>query len=299
MKVMNRDKLLTIGIIMDKRGDPPYVSVSKLWKETIDIISHRYNTEIFEVDSYFVENNDRYKEFVDKIDLLILLSPYYTIDRNYKKFPVVFYGLGSLQKGGAWLVDNYYSFRTCDNVILNCKSCVDIFDILVKKQTLNRTLIPFGVDTDVFKPSENKNLLRDKYNISHDSFVVVYSGRINHQKNPMMLLSVLRDLSSKYSELVFMFVGSFDNFYIPDFNDNNDNLIDIKEVFTKKVEEWKLSSKIIMFEMQNDKEKYAEILSMADIGINLTTLISENFGYTPVEMQAFGLPVIGRTSGGG
>ncbi len=292
----NQDNTITVGIIIDKRGDPPYVSVNKLWKETADIIAEKYNVVVFEVDSYYIENDDKYKRFVEKIDLLFLLSPYYTIDRSYKEFPVVFYGLGSLQKGGAWLVDNHDSFRSYDKVILNCTSCMNIFEKLVKEQSLSSVLIPFGVDTDVFLPSSDKAVLREKYNIPKDSFVVVYSGRINHQKNPTLLLSALRDLKEKYSKLFFMFIGSFDNFYIPEFNENK--TIDIKNVFLSEVEEYELSSCIALFKTQDNRKKYSELLSLADIGINVTTLISENFGYTPVEMQACGLPVIGTSWGG-
>lgn len=64
------------------------------------------------------------------------------------------------------------------------------------------------------------------------------------------------------------------------------------------VEEFNLNSRIIMFDTQNISQTYAEMICLADIGINLTTLISENFGYTPVEMQACGLPVIGTDWGG-
>ncbi len=292
----SNNKKITVGVILDKRGDPPYVSVNKLWRETVDIISERYNTVILEVSSYFVENDERYKRFADKIDILCLLSPYYTIDRTYKDFPAFFYGLGSLQKGGAWLEDNHNSFRAYDKVILNCTSCMDIFDMLVKEQSLSSVMIPFGVDTDIFKPASDKFLLRKKYNIREDAFIAVYAGRINHQKNPMILLSALRDLRKKHSNLLFMFVGSFDDFYIPEFNE--DKVADIKNIFMSEVEKFGLSSAVILFETQNDKQKYAELLSLADIGINATTLISENFGYTPVEMQACGLPVVGTAWGG-
>lgn len=292
----SKGKMLTVGVILDKRGDPPYVSVNKLWRETIDIISQKYNTVVFEVNSYFVENNDEYKEFADKIDVLFLLSPYYKVDRTYKEFPIVFYGLGSMQKGGAWLADNHSTFRCYDKVILNCTSCVNIFDKLVKDQSLSRVMIPLGVDTDVFRNAENKTLLRKKYNIPEDAFIAVYSGRINHQKNPLVLLSAIRDMRKKYNNLVFMFLGSFDDFYIPEFNENK--AIDIKEAFISEVENFGLESCIILFDTQDDTNKYAELLSLADIGINATTLISENFGYTPVEMQACGLAVVGTAWGG-
>lgn len=171
-----------------------------MWRETVDIISQKYNTVILSVYSYNVENNAEYREFVDKIDVLFLLSPYYTIDRSYKDFPVVFYGLGSMQKGGAWLVDNHDSFRAYDKVILNCTSCMNIFDMLVKEHSISSVMIPFGVDNDVFR-LRDKSEVREKYNIPKDTFVIVYAGRINHQKNPLMLLSALGELSRRYSEL--------------------------------------------------------------------------------------------------
>jgi len=289
-------KTITVGVILDKRGDPPYVSVNKLWRDTVDTISQKYDTVVYEVESYYVENNDAYKEFADKIDLLFLLSPYYTVDRTYKEFPIVFYGLGSMQKGAAWLADNHNTFRCYDKAILNCTSCVNIFDKLVKDQSLSRVMIPFGVDTDIFRPAADKAVLRKKYNIPEDAFIAVYAGRINHQKNPLVLLSALRELRKKYDDLVFMFLGSFDDFYIPEFNEGR--VSDIKEVFMSEVEKFGLGSSVILFDTQNDTNKYAELLSLADIGINATTLISENFGYTPVEMQACGLPVVGTAWGG-
>ena len=81
-----------VGILLDTRGDPPYISVGKLWKQSINILQEKYSIEVLEIDSYKVENDSRYREFVQKIDLLMVLSPYYTIDRTVKKFPVVAYG---------------------------------------------------------------------------------------------------------------------------------------------------------------------------------------------------------------
>ena len=125
---------------------------------------------------------------------------------------------------------------------------------------------------------------------------MLFCGRINLQKNPMLLLSILRDMADKYKNLYLMFMGSFDNFYIPEFSDKPSP--DTKNEFYKMVEEFNLNSRIIMFDTQNISQTYAEMICLADIGINLTTLISENFGYTPVEMQACGLPVIGTDWGG-
>ena len=287
---------IVVGIIFDKRGDPPYISVNKLWNETVSIIKEKFEVEIFEVDSYNVESNSEYREFVNKIDVLVLLSPYYTIDRTVKDFPVIFYGLGSMQKGGHWLVDNNDSFKSYDETILNCTACMDIFDNLVENDSIGHELIPFGVDTSIFYPIADKKQLRKKYNVPEDAFLMVYCGRINLQKNPTLLLSILRDLKCKYDNIMIMFIGSYDEFYISEFN--NGEVPDIKMEFQKLIDEFEISDRIIFFETQNDARTYAEMINMADIGINMTTLISENFGYTPVEMQSCGLPVVGTDWGG-
>lgn len=285
-----------VGILFDKRGDPPYISVGKLWKETIGLISEKFQTEIFEVDNFLVENNSKYKSFVEKIDVLVMLSPYYSIDRTIKLFPVVAYGLGSMQKGGHWLYDNRNSFRSYDSILLNSTSCQNIFDLLIGKDGMKTFLIPFGINTGVFYPRHNKMELRMKYNIPGDAFVMVYSGRISLQKNSHLLVSLLKDLEREHKNIYLMMVGFFDNFYIPEFS--NQLPPDSKVEFYKLIDEFDLASKVRIFDNQNDPDLYAEMLSMADIGINLTTLISENFGYTPVEMQACGLPVIGTDWGG-
>ena len=285
-----------VGIIFDKRGDPPYISVGKLWSQTAALTADKFQTEIFEVEGFFVENNREYLEFIDKIDILMMLSPYYSIDRTSKRFPVVAYGLGSMQKGGHWIFDNQNSFRNYDSIILNCTACQNISNLLMNEGGVKTHLIPFGVNTDVFYPRGDKLGLRKKYGIPDDAFVMVYSGRISIQKNAHLLAGLLRELEKEHKNIYLVVIGFFDNFYIPEFSCKLPP--DSKTEFYKLIDEFNLQSKIKIFNNQNDPDTYAEMLSMADIGINLTTLISENFGYTPVEMQACGLPVIGTDWGG-
>ena len=43
-----------VGILLDTRGDPPYISVGKLWKQSINILQEKYSIEVLEIDSYKV-----------------------------------------------------------------------------------------------------------------------------------------------------------------------------------------------------------------------------------------------------
>jgi hypothetical protein len=49
---------------------------------------------------------------------------------------------------------------------------------------------------------------------------------------------------------------------------------------------------------QTDAFALAEILRMCDVGINLSTLINENFGLSQVEIQACGIPIVCTDWGG-
>ena len=35
-----------VGILLDTRGDPPYISVGKLWKQSINILQEKYSIEV-------------------------------------------------------------------------------------------------------------------------------------------------------------------------------------------------------------------------------------------------------------
>jgi glycosyltransferase involved in cell wall biosynthesis len=281
----------TVGVILDRRGDPPYVSVSKLWDDTINLLSARFPTRIHEVSDYFVPTSRAYCDFVADIDVLMLLSPYYSIDRTVKDFPVVAYGLGSLQKGGHWLYQNRTSFREWDSVVLNCVSCKEIYDEIVSGARMTPWVVPFGIDTARFLPRPNKRELRQKYGVPSDAFVMIYAGRISIQKNCHMLLGVLREARRKNPNVHLVVVGFFDDFYIAEFSSRPPP--DSRTEFMRLVEAFDLSRNVTILEHQSDASKYAELLALADVGINLTTLVSENFGYTAVEMQACGLPVVG------
>ena len=64
----------TVGIIVDKRGDPPYISVDKLWNETVNIVSQKYDTEILEVESYKIENDTKHRRLYETLCISFSLT---------------------------------------------------------------------------------------------------------------------------------------------------------------------------------------------------------------------------------
>lgn len=292
----NNSKFPILGIILDVRGIPPFVSVSKLWEQIIQIISKSFLVYIYYVDTFKIDcSSPDYLAFIKKIDLLILLAPYYSIDRSLKNIPVIIFALGSLQKGGHWLYRNRSTFCTGDSLIVNCLACENIFKELVGTSAMKSYVVPLAIDPQIFYPRANKAMLRQKYNIPNESFVLLYSGRINIQKNCHLLLSVLREIRKKF-DVHLVLVGFFDNFYISEFSPQSPP--DSRATFERLVDSFGLAEHITLLKHQDDPSNLAEILSTANVGINLSTLINENFGFSQVEMQACGIPIICSDWGG-
>lgn len=64
------------------------------------------------------------------------------------------------------------------------------------------------------------------------------------------------------------------------------------------IDDFGLTDCTTMIPHQTDAFALAEILRMCDVGINLSTLINENFGLSQVEIQACGIPIVCTDWGG-
>lgn len=71
-------------------------------------------------------------------------------------------------------------------------------------------LLPIGGDTDLIETIKNtKNELRDKYNLSKDSFIICSGGKMGKVKGTDYLISAFTDLKSKYPNLLLLLFGVF------------------------------------------------------------------------------------------
>ena len=79
-KAISKPDFPILGIIFDTRGIPPFVSVSKVWTQTVQLLASVFRIHVYNVDTYEIDcNKPEYRAFIATIDLLILLSPYYSI----------------------------------------------------------------------------------------------------------------------------------------------------------------------------------------------------------------------------
>lgn len=90
-------------------------------------------------------------------------------------------------------------------------------DYLNDKLGVPRKLTPyisFGTDTSVFKPNPvKKDLLRNELGISNDDFVVVYTGKLDEEKNGKLLANAFLNKFDTTRKVTLITVGNMKNDY--------------------------------------------------------------------------------------
>lgn len=125
-------------------------------------------------------------------------------------------------------------------------------------------LIPNGIDTNVFKPRTNGEILRKKYGIQN-KFVIMASGTVWLPYKGLNDFGLLRKMLS--DDFAIILVG-----------------------MSKEDLKTKLPDGVIGIERTKSPEELSEFYSMADCVMSLSRL--ESFGLTPVEGFACGTPAI-------
>jgi len=142
--------------------------------------------------------------------------------------------------------------------------------------------IPNGVDLmKHYKPSkELKRIMRNKYNISMNSFVCIYTGSLNLRKRVIDLLEVFSLFCDKVDEAIFVIAGSFQDY-------------EYTTLVNKFIIDNALKDKVLMIEHTSQVD---ELYKISDIFL----FASQNEGLpnSLLEAMASGLPVITRDISG-
>ena len=118
---------------------------------------------------------------------------------------------------------------------------------------------------------EVRREVRDELNLPNNLLVIGTIGRLTRQKNPTMILKIIKDLKEKGKEFRFIWVG------VGELQENIDNEIKKKG----------LQSEVMMLGLRNDVPR---ILQAMDVFIFPS--IWEGLGIVAVEAQAAGLPTL-------
>ena len=138
------------------------------------------------------------------------------------------------------------------------------------------SVIPNGIDLKKFEFNETKrNDLRERYNLSDDTLVLLTIGRLEPVKNQAFLIDTFEQLAPKHQDAALFIVGEGS----------------LKKELEEKANSSSFSDRIFFVGMQPNTSKF---YSMADIF--LLPSLFEGLPMVSVEAQASGLPCIFSTA---
>ncbi len=136
-------------------------------------------------------------------------------------------------------------------------------------------VVPLGVDLEQFRPDRRSQEVRDRFQASPDDVILIYGGRLNEEKDAMLLLKAYKSLpDDSTTHLVILGEGPLRD----DLEEGSQNL-----------------PRVHLLDYESDMDRYAALLASADIYV--TAGPYETFGLSVAEAQAAGLPVVGVHSG--
>lgn len=166
---------------------------------------------------------------------------------------------------------------TCSNYI---KDRVSSISSDSKVQTLYN-----AIDVNSFS-SHPSAINRQKFGLSNDDFIIVYSGRINKDKGVSELIDAMLLLKDTLSIKLMIIGGTFYGT-----SSNEDDFVHSLKEKVKSIEDRIVFTGFVPY------KNIPDYLHLADIAA-LPSMWDEPFGLTIVEAMAAGLPLITTRSGG-
>ena len=170
----------------------------------------------------------------------------------------------------------FYCDKTITELIVPTKKAWELFK---DKYMVDRNvhIVPTGIDTDRFKPENNKNVKvekeRNKINIKKEDFLITFVGRIAEEKNIIFLLDNMKEIIENCQNAKLLIVGDG-----PDL-----------EKYKKYVKEKQIEEHVI-FVGKVPWEDIPKYYLISDIFV--TASKSETQGLTVIEAMAASLPVV-------
>ena len=210
--VKNLDRTQFEPCIITLSKEPQNSSINDFKKLNIDIVS----LNLGRTKSFFL-GPKKLKTIVDRINPDIVHSHCFrsslfsaisldkykktaTIHCDYKTDFKMFYGkfFGYMM----YMLMNY-SLKKIKNNICVSKQLSDILN--EREKNIKFNYIDNGIDTDYFKPAENKTELREKLNLSKNKKIFIWCGTFIERKSPLTLVNAVKQI--KNENLFFVFCG--------------------------------------------------------------------------------------------
>ena len=221
--------------------------------------------------------------FINKFEVICSFSGNFSglslLISNIAKIPIriAFYRRSSngFKINSIRLLYNYICNRlvyyNATNILSNSKFAFKVFFPLEYKNDSKFKVIKNGVGKSAFTPNKDISLLRYKYGIPLNAFVVGHIGRYDSSKNHITIIRVAQILLRQYSDIVFVFCGK-----------DTDS-----DEFKKVVGEEDCSNRIICLGLQTN---VPEVLQLMDLFYFPS--VTEGQPNALIEAMLTGLPVI-------
>ena len=140
-----------------------------------------------------------------------------------------------------------------------------------------------GLDLDEFRPTRERNDVREEMGIDADTFVVGVVGNIQEWKGQLVLLEALASLRTSVPEATALIVGGVHR-----------SGMGYADRMRRFVEEQELSDHVVMTGARDD---VGDLMNGMDVVVH-TSVRGEPFGRVIIEAMAVGKPVVATRAGG-
>jgi glycosyltransferase involved in cell wall biosynthesis len=180
------------------------------------------------------------------------------------------------------------------DLILTCSEFLSsVYREKLQNNNINIQSVCNGVDTEIFNPSLKDGpmslSLRSELGIPLDGKVVLFAGRIAHEKGPHILIEAFEKLISKMSDIYLVLVGEIRTAG----RQNDKRFLYGKDILNRCK---KIGSNVKIIGAVSP-EKMPYYYSIGDIAV-VPSVFEEPFGMVAIEAMASGLPVIASKKGG-
>lgn len=183
-------------------------------------------------------------------------------------------------RNGGYSRDSAAVGSVIDKTLFCNKNSENIIVDYFKRNKESVGTVYIGVDADKFDPSKyDSKMLREKYNIDDNKFVIGLIARIDYQKRPYLLMRIVEELvkTGMIPEVQFVIAG------------DGPLLSDIEDIAKKK----RLMGYIRFIGVVSTPE---EIYAISDMTLNCS--IKEGLALTAYESLSMGKPVVSCDVGG-
>ena len=289
-----------IGLVRHRVTERQGTSVGESFSDLETALSRSFQVERLPA-YYNALTPEKKKElgaaFPNRCDLILpgnALNLYPLRNEIEARVPILSLPLGGLPRGCTALRKIFPYFRPTDTIAFTSHADIRIFNTFMKSCAARQVYLPFGVDTQLFKPyaTDERNQYREHFGFTENDIVFTYIGRVTAEKNVQAIFQIFRELLEEYKNIHLLVVGPILDIPFREFQYNSPNFVaDFKDL---RLSHFPLTQHIKLLGGFH-KEVLPCLYNLSDIFINLTLHHDENFGNTQIEAMSCGKPSLGQT----